>query len=261
MDVLRARQAQTPFSLAELNGTQGGTPTGLKKAIKMPLLTYPVVVIKGRWVGGADDLHRLAAADDAERGNAAGEGGEGSSSRCTLSRMVAAERPTASSAPTVGWASNLTELAAPQLLHPPRDGRWWFFQLHTYTNVVRLLAAFHLLLGVVSLALAETGHPVGAAAVLWYLFVDTALYIVTGCPLSPLSALATWWVWARRGNTTSVLPYKFTFCIYIYFFLGQGVLACPSGLGAACTRQYDDAYRGMLLTLIGNSALLAILRF
>ena len=50
-----------------------------------------------------------------------------------------------------------------RLLSPPRQGRWAFlyFQPYTYTNVIRLIAFFHLLLGVVALVLAETRHYVG----------------------------------------------------------------------------------------------------
>lgn len=86
----------------------------------------------------------------------------------------------------IPWGANVRELSKPKLFSPPRQGKWSFlyFQTYTYTNVIRWIAFFHLLLGVVALALAETRHHVACAVVLWYLLVDVGLFIVTGCPLS-----------------------------------------------------------------------------
>ena len=59
------------------------------------------------------------------------------------------------------------------------------------------------------------------AVVLWFLFFDVSLFILTGCPLSPVAALSTWLAWSRRGNVLNVIPYKVTFAVYIYFFCGK----------------------------------------
>lgn len=63
MELLRARQRRSTrstaaattsakgatFTLNEVDGTAGAMPQALKSSVKMPLLTYPVILIRGRY--------------------------------------------------------------------------------------------------------------------------------------------------------------------------------------------------------------------
>ena len=80
---------------------------------------------------------------------------------CSSARFCLCFYHTSPPTPTNSQNSRAHLRAIPnRLLSPPRQGRWAFlyFQPYTYTNVIRLIAFFHLLLGVVALVLAETQH-------------------------------------------------------------------------------------------------------
>ena len=93
----------------------------------MPLLTYPVVLIRGRWIGGGDDLQRLADADDAQ--TAAGQGAAGGATGAvTLSHALAEEKVAVVSTTdtntntntAIPWGKNMKELSKPKQVEARR---------------------------------------------------------------------------------------------------------------------------------------------
>jgi hypothetical protein len=167
----------------------------LKSCLKARLglwdLTFPQVVVRGTYCGGADDAIALADAGD-------------------LQALAGAARPAA--AAKVPWNAPLAAKAArPDLLLVPRvRGAWypawpWYLpQFTMHANLMRYISILHLVIMGLALAVPSIRYPL-----LFFYTVDLSLFVLLGpSPWTPTGALATYFCWSIRGNATSTLAYK-----------------------------------------------------
>lgn len=199
-------------------------------ALKVPLLTFPTIFIRGSYLGGMDQLI------DAE-----------SSGR--LDELLRSER--------VHFPGTATmAIDRLKLCTGPRGQPWYCFQLHAYANFVRVVSAFHVLLFAIWLGVASTVADVAMGIALAIIF-DLAVFVILGpTPLAPLCTLATALAWRFRGDAVSSLPYKVVFGVYVFGL--SSVLLCGDRYSECAARTTSRLTISGLLT---NSALLAILRF
>ena len=83
-------------------------------------VTFPAIFIKGEYIGGADNLQRLAESGGFTRALAKARGAE---------RVVAGSK--------LPWSKELLKLKDPDIFHVPNGGVWWQPQLLTYAQFVR----------------------------------------------------------------------------------------------------------------------------
>ena len=187
--------------------------------------TYPVVVVRGTFVGGCDDLERLVAAN------------------AFAGRLAA---------PHVRYEGVPARLPHDAVLDRRFDvsldakGRSACrFQFGAFANAVRAYALLYVALQLATAVLAPSR---AAAALLVFMAVDSSLFILLGpTPASPLGVAATRLAWTRRGGVVPALPYKVVWAAY--------VAACAVGL------RREESARATMFASASNSALLAAFRF
>ena len=217
-------------------------------------LTFPQVVVKGIYVGGADDLLDLI------------ESG-------AFKSLLAGNHDIDNGKATLKWLPELALRAGrPKLLVVPRmrgsDGAWYpqwpvyVFQWVMYANLVRYVSIMHLSIMVLLLGLLQSGPSSTLTNVLLTVYVyDLLAFVVVGpSPFSISGVLSLYFGWRVRGNATSSLPYKVVFGAYLLSLIPQLVRLTGSPPGFD-TSSYDKTLRASLLGFITNSALLAVFRF
>lgn len=210
------------ISFKAIDGTDEAARLGLKQALRLPLLTFPVIFVKGTHIGGSDQLHELR---DSGR----------------LDGYVKATKQPFPGTPPEDPV---------KLTTGPDSTPWYCFQTQVYGNVVRA-ASFVQVLLLVLFQFTYQSTPVVAAAIMWLLLVDLSIFTLFGpTPIAPIWTLVTVLTWRFRGGAVSSWPYKLVFFGgYVVPFasgmLGDGV----GGLG------------GVAAGLAVNSTMLAILRF
>jgi hypothetical protein len=144
----------------ELLGTSTQMAAALKQATGVLLVTFPMIFVRGKFIGGCDQL----------------------------SLMISSGRfPLALAAPgtifvpgQAEWGIELQEALQIQWFQGPRGGRWYCFQLYTYANMVRGISFLHVLVFAACIA-AELGNlPQLSTALLWIIAVDLCIYILWG---------------------------------------------------------------------------------
>lgn len=218
----------------ETLGTSPALRAALKSLTNVPAVTFPAIFLRGRFLGGGDELHKAV-----ETGS--------------ISSLLAEPTATLTPAGSVEWSSLLKDTRRPQLFTVPRQGRWFYFHMYTYANLIRAISFLHVIFFSILIFLTQEGSPsslLAAKVILWYLLIDTSLYVVFGpSPWSPLGVLTTVVCWSRRANSTSTIPYKVVFCYYIYVF------------ASALLNPTSKLTTGVFVSALVNSAALAILRF
>lgn len=237
--------------------------------LSVPVLTYPVVFIKGaRLEGGGEAVAKLHTDD--------GGAGLAAALRSDQQPFV----PAAVHAPSLRW---------PLLLHQAGGGSYRGCQQRIYGNVLRGIAVLQICLLAAANELQNRGMTMATVPLLALLCLDALLFTLSGpTPWSPLGNLSTLLVWRRRGSVAPLLPYKITFG-GLYVLLNAAALACrlsspeqqlqpaagnessSSGAGGGsassgtsgtdagfCTFISAD---GLVYTMLTNSAALAIFRF
>lgn len=208
-----------------------GTDAALKSALKLPMLTYPAIFVRGSFLGGFDQL-----TDAVESGN--------------LQEFLVAEWQ--------HFPSSLASRADPvQILRGPRGQSCYAFQLHTYANFIRMLSFLHVALFAVSLTFTWFA-PVVVCVIFWIVLVDLSIFVLLGpTPLAPICTVVMLASWRFRGNIVSSIPYKVIFAVYVAEIAAN--LFCGSGDFAQCIA--SSGTRHMLSIAIFNSSLLAVFRF
>ena len=213
-------------------------------------LTFPQLIIRGVYVGGCDNLR-----DGIERGQ--------------LSGWMSREAVLSSAEEQVMWEPDLLkEAMSPQLLQvatvPSTKSKWYskfyLFNWHMYSNLVRYISLFHVACLVLLLILYEPMKNDNSTAkfvaniVFFLLSFDLVMLIVFGpSPFSLSGSLATYFGWKYKGNVTSAVPYKVVFAAYLVSML-------PLVLGSDPSLHSGTAL-GVYVGSVINSAVLVVFRF
>mmetsp|Transcript_46370 Transcript_46370/g.63134 ORF Transcript_46370/g.63134 Transcript_46370/m.63134 type:complete len:263 (-) Transcript_46370:429-1217(-) len=195
----------------------------LAKKLRLPVVTVPVVFIRGRCVGDGEALRTILA------------------DKIAFEHRMSFEFPLDPFAVGVPDVSAWTKL---RLCHPPGGGVASYF-LNTYGNVVRAMSLVHVCLFVLGLVVPIDVCTVGAS----FLALDLILFIVSG-NLSPIALASTALLWRRRGPVVPAIPYKVVFIFYLVA-LSRVIVRAAS----------ITELRSALIGGITNSAMLAALRF
>jgi len=218
----------TAFSML---GTEPEIKSVLQDELRQPLITFPVILVRGVYLGGFDQLQ------DA---------------------MESGRFDELRSGPQRHFPEGVGMIEDPMnLLVGPRGQEWYCFQLHVYANYVRMVSLFHIAFFVGAIGLSYLS-PVASVLLLWIFAIDMAIFTITGpTPVALISTLATLVVWRFRGPAVTSIPYKIVMGL-IYIAVLLPTLLCG-------IRDWHDCnMKGARLTLVGlilNSSLLAILRF
>lgn len=227
----------------------------LKVAMRVPMLTWPVVFIRGSLVAGGGEA---VATMHKQNGLAEAIGAE--------KAVFAAPRPLPSEAHP-----------RPLLLQQAGGGSWLGCQTRIYGNVLRGIALLQIALLAPAHVMSNRGVYAVSIPIQLLLAIDAFFFCLFGpTPLAPLGSLATLLVWHRRGTVAPLLPYKITFA-GLYFLMNAIAVGCQldaTGLGTGgsggngtetssengplCSLVQSD---GLVYTMLSNSAFLAIFRF
>lgn len=238
-DLLAAEKTRGGLSFSQMDviGTAPDFRAALKAATGVPLVSFPMIFIRGVFIGGGDQLSKLVL------------------DRRLLPALSAPRAAGGFVAGHVEWGLELQRAHAVQFFQVPRGGKWYCFQLNTYANLVRGISVLHVIIfgamiTLQSLQQTDTTR-LAYAVLLWYFFLDLLLYIVFGpVPWSPLGCLTNLVCWRVRGNSITTIPYKVVFLAYVVTFaqeiFGGGLESMKLGI-----------WTGYLV----NSAALAVFRF
>lgn len=213
-------------------------------------LTFPQIIIRGVYVGGCDNLR-----NGIERGR--------------LTEWLVREAVPASDEGLVIWEPKLLkESLSPQLLQvatvPSTKSKWYskfyLFNWHMYSNLVRYISLFHVICFVLLLIFYKpmkndnSSAKLGANIVFILLFIDLVMLVVFGpSPFSLSGTLATYFGWKYKGNVTSAVPYKVVFAAYLVSML-------PLIIGKDASLHSGTAL-GVYLGSVVNSTVLVVFRF
>jgi len=206
----------------------------LKTALEVTSITFPVIVIEGEYYGGLDDITVFLE----------------SNSNSLPIRSEAAPKSEKNTAGLIPHSESIRKRdSKPLLLQPPRGKAPYCFQLYVYSNLIRWISFVH-----IAVLVASIYTPVIVTRVLiGIMCVDLLLFVLLGCtPWAPIQTCLLWMGWKQRGGTATSIPYKVVFTIYLVA-LGRRILFNSEF-------KTEDA-RDAVKYMIGNSALLAVLRF
>ena len=269
--LLQQQQDAAGFSLSSAIGTDDETRAALGHALSLASVTFPVVLIRGVYVGGADELTELV---DQGQLSALLHATRVPFRSGAVPRSEALQRLEVSSTP-ISYLCCLPVLTsldagahvdqAPQLCRAPSGGDpWWRpVQLTCYANQIRLVSIVHALLFIAALLLSWLDVPAVAYGLLVVFTVDAGVFIVHGAsPFGVLGVPTTWLVWRSRGAAVTSIPYKVVWTVYLVTLLPM-LLDCGEGepAGSCIPPLNTTAQRTALVTFTGNSALLGALRF
>ena len=224
----------------------------LKVAMQLPMLTWPVIFLRGvHLAGGGEAIARMHKQE-----------GE-------LAKAVHAERSRFEAPRPLPLETH----PRPLLLHQAGGGSWLGCQSRIYGNVLRGIAVLQIALLVPANELQKRGMLAGSIPLQCILAVDALLFCLCGpTPFSPLGCLATLAVWRRRGTVAPLVPYKVTMG-GLYFLMNAISVGCQlnaqvSARGGTAGGSTEDGFLcklvrsdGLVNMMLSNSALLAVLRF
>lgn len=101
-------------------------------------------------------------------------------------------------------------------------------------------------------------NPIIGISILWILTYDILMFVIHGSqPFSFLQTLCTKFIWARRGNAVTTIPYKVVFAVYLNL-LGK-ILYDAHFVDLKSINSSTN--RVLLISGIVNSSMLAVTRF
>jgi glutaredoxin len=257
-DLLAKQQEIKPFDILVTNvnkNTIEGKDMAkcLREVLNLGDLTFPQIIVRGKYIGGADDLSehveenrffaKFFAGEKIQYHDANGDYDK------TKKHVV--------------WEENtLASASKPQLLQVPvmrGEGVWyphwpWYcFQWTLWSNLVRFISWIQLAIMIPAFYLYKQGsdQSVAVANILMLILVaDCCGLVLFGpSPWTISGTLSTYFGWRVRGNAVSSIPYKFVFGAYILTLI------------PLYTLKKQEALETALAGFIVNSALLAVLRF
>jgi glutaredoxin len=224
--VLDEEMEHAEFTLSTIEIADSSAKGTLKAMLQNQNLTFPVVFIRGRYVGGCYELQKLI-------------------KQRHFSVLLSKKQPSFVLLPSLGTTR-------PMYLAQADGGPWLTFQLKGYSNVIRGYALLQVIVFAIIIILIQSDLVTASAAVMVFILADLLLFAITGpTPLSPMCGLATFFLWNRRGAPVTLIPYKIVFGVYIAGLIRQ--LLCDKTSGSC-------QHTGVFVSLLTNSAMLAVLR-
>jgi glutaredoxin len=224
--MLNGELERSQFTFSSIDGaTDDAAKDALKAMMGDPNLTFPVIFIRGRYIGGSQQLKEII----------------------NQQRFAALlSEPQSTFTKGAGVASR------PNYLAQADGGTWHTFQLKGYGNVIRGYAFLQVVLFSVIIGLVANDLFSAAGVIAIVLLADLLAFTITGpTPLSPMCGLVTFLLWERRGPPVTLVPYKVVFMIYIAGLIRQ----------LLCDEKTDSCWNtGAYVSLLINSALLAVFR-
>jgi glutaredoxin len=214
-------QERIPFTKEILLGTELKVKNAVAIALNLGDLTYPQIIIRGRYIGGSDDLKELIDSDVIDN-------------LLTMKRHMVGTTAT-ESVPTVGgggaasiqWYEPLLKRSqTPEMLTIPGDSpyfsHWYFFQGYMYSNLVRYISIVHTIILAICLLTAPFAQETSSNSyhfiqlAISFLLIDIIGILLFGpSPFSFSGVISTYFGWKYKGNTTSSIPYKFVWLVYV----------------------------------------------
>jgi glutaredoxin len=224
--VLDEEMEHAEFTLSTIEIADSSAKGTLKAMLQNQNLTFPVVFIRGRYVGGCYELQKLI-------------------KQRHFSVLLSKKQSSFVLLPSLGTTR-------PMYLAQADGGPWLTFQLKGYSNVIRGYALLQVIVFAIIIILIQSDLVTASAAVMVFILADLLLFAITGpTPLSPMCGLATFFLWNRRGAPVTLIPYKIVFGVYIAGLIRQ--LLCDKTSGSC-------QHTGVFVSLLTNSAMLAVLR-
>lgn len=234
----------------------------VKQQLRIFDLTFPQIIVKGKYIGGADDLSRVVEEN-------------------RFSTLLSNDHINTAADYSITWDDDLLSMASkPDLFKVPRvraEGAWYpdwpyyVFQWTVHANLIRYISVIQIIVMGCIFVLIETSEAASGAMskmqqnlavfLLCLFLADIILLTAVGVsPFSPSGVIATYFGWKSRGNATSVLPYKAVFAAYIF-----GTCIALNKYNKAENEEEVasalDAVKDQMVGYISNSALLAVFRF
>eukprot|EP00397_Hematodinium_sp_SG-2012_P017657 GEMP01018066.1.p1 GENE.GEMP01018066.1~~GEMP01018066.1.p1 ORF type:complete len:319 (+),score=64.29 GEMP01018066.1:107-1063(+) len=209
----------------------------LKISLELSTITFPMIVIKGQYMGGSDDIDVFIREDQI--------------ALVDLTPTAPADGAVRDDVDvTIPHSAQLrARNAHPLLFQAPRSKSVCLFQLYVYGNVIRMISVVH----VIAFVVACFSPLLVTQIIMWVLSVDLTLFVLFGStPWAPLQTAVLFAGWPVKGGSATSIPYKAVFAFYIVS-LCRNVLFCHDA--KTCGKPVHFA------GLIINSALLALFRF
>jgi glutaredoxin len=246
-------EAQTEglsFTKHIIIGTDRAWRHAVGSSLNLGDLTFPQLIIRGVYVGGCDNLR-----DGISRG--------------LLPVWISREAVPSFNDQLVTWEPELLQEAlTPKIFHvatvPFTKAKWYskfyLFNWHLYSNLVRYISLFHVICFVLLLILYKPMKSDNSSAELFgnivflLLSIDLLMLVIFGpSPFSMSGCLATYFGWKYKGNVTSAVPYKVVFASYLFSLL-------PLVVGKDASLSSGTAL-GVYLGSVVNSTVLVVFRF
>jgi glutaredoxin len=208
-----ARANGMDFSQHIIIGTDRSWRYAVGASLNLGDLTFPQLIIRGVYVGGCDNLR-----DGIDRG--------------MLASWMSRNPVDSSPEEVIMWEPELLKEAnTPKLFQvatiPSTRNKWYskfyLFNWHMYSNLVRYISLFHVVCLVLLLLVYKPMKDDNAAAkavgniVFCVFFIDLVMLVLFGpSPFSMSGGLATLFGWKYKGNVTSAVPYKVVFAAYLF---------------------------------------------
>jgi glutaredoxin-related protein len=244
--LLKEMQETISFSQEIIIGTDIKTSNAVGIALNLGDLTFPQIIIRGRYTGGSDDLRELVDAGE-------------------FQKLLLMNRHVVDQDHPIEWYEPLLKRSQnPELLTVPGSSKyfskWYCFQFYMYSNLVRYISIFHSILLIICMITipfindndSRSSTTQFLQLIISVLLIDLICILLFGpIPFSPSGVISTYFGWKYRGNTTSSLPYKFVWLIYVATLipiLTQHKLASNSTLAT-------------ITSTLTNSVVLVVFRF
>lgn len=238
-----------PFSQREIIGTDRAWRLAAGATLNLFDITFPQIIVRGVYVGGGDDLQSGIVRGD-------------------FPAWVCREKEICSPNSVIMWEPQLLEIStSPSLFKvatvPSTKSKWYskfyLFNWHMYSNLVRYISLFHVFLFGILLVLFQpmksnsTASAI-AGVVFGVLIVDLILLVLLGpSPFSLSGVIGTYFGWKYKGNVTSSIPYKAVFAAYLLSMLP---LILKNGESI-----HSGTALGVYIANIINSSVLVVFRF
>lgn len=241
--MLEELQERYSFTKEIIMGTDIKTKNAVSIALNLSDMTYPQIVIRGRYIGGSDDLRDLI------------DSGE-------IEKLLSMNRNVVTGSNNIEWYPKLLKRSqTPELFTVPGNSQyfshWYFFQAYMYSNLVRYISIIHTIILGLCLILAPFANQGSSSYrfiqfAISFLLIDLLGILLFGpSPFSFSGVVSTYFGWKYKGNTTSSLPYKFVWLIYV-------VALSPYLFDNSLT---SNAFIATLTSTLTNSVVLVVFRF
>lgn len=245
-----AKASGMDFSQHIIIGTDRTWRYAVGASLNLGDLTFPQLVVRGVYIGGCDNLRDAI-------------------SRGLLIPWLTRSPVRSSEDEVVTWEPELLKEAnSPKMFQvatvPSTRNKWYskfyLFNWHMYSNLVRYISLFHVICFVLLLILYAPMKDENHTALLvgnivfFVLFIDLLMLVLFGpSPFSLSGCLATMFGWKYKGNVTSAVPYKVVFAAYL-FSLAPLLLKKDESI-------YSGTALGVYIGSVINSAVLVVFRF